>query len=62
MDFKREIKEILKENGKTAKWLSDELKLDYSYVRKMTQNKGYKTSSWVRSFVLAYKLKNSKDE
>lgn len=62
MDFKREIKEILRENGKTAKWLSDELGLDYSYVRKMTQDKGFKTSSWVRSFVLAYKLKRDNDE
>lgn len=62
MDYKERLKEILRENGKSGKWLAQELGLDYTHFRKMTQKKGWKASSWVRSFVIAYNLKRDNDE
>lgn len=56
MDYKSELKSILKENKTTGKEMSEKLGISYDYFRRSTQKKGLKNRVWVRSFVIGYEL------
>lgn len=56
MDYKKELKGIMEENGINGRELSDKLGMSYGYFRGSTQNKGLVSRFWVRCFVIGYEM------
>lgn len=57
-----ELKEILKREGFTGKEFSELLGLTYDHYRKCTMNKSKMRPTWVKAFVLGYKLMEMRKE
>lgn len=56
MDYKGELRRIIRDSGMSGSDLSSEIGMSYDYFRASTQRKGLGSRIWVRCFVIGYRL------
>lgn len=56
MDYRKEILEIMRNEGLSKKDLSDLTGIDYGYLRNVLMPSEFKVVNWMKAFVMGYKL------